>query len=308
MLRPQIGVVTTVGGDHYKAYRSLEAVAEEKGKLVQDLPRRGVAILNADDAYVRAMAACTRARVVTYGRFPGVDVRAIEVTSRWPDRLSLTIVFGNESLRIKTKLVGEYWTTSVLAAFCCGITCGLDAGSCANAIADFEPLFARSSVHSIPDGPDYILDTDKAPYWTFEHAFALLREALAPRRTIVIGTVSDYPGAAGSRYRRVARVALQSADRVIFVGPQSGHVTKLSQGELTNRLFSFPTSYQAAKFLSETAFAGELIYIKSSIKDHLERIMLAQVEPVVCWRERCRKFYVRCPDCGAYRTPSSPPR
>jgi UDP-N-acetylmuramoyl-tripeptide--D-alanyl-D-alanine ligase len=58
-------------------------------------------------------------------------------------------------------------------------------------------------------------------------------------------------------------------------------------------LFSFLTSYQAAKFLSETAIAGELIYIKSSIRDHLEPIMLAQVESVVCWKERCRKFYVR---------------
>jgi UDP-N-acetylmuramoyl-tripeptide--D-alanyl-D-alanine ligase len=308
MLRPQIGVVTTIGGDHYKAYRSLAAVAEEKSKLVRNLPRRGVAILNADDPHVRAMSACTRARVITYGHSPGTDFRAIEVSSRWPDRLSLTIVFGSRSLRIKTKLVGEHWTTSVLAAFACALTCGLDADCCVEAIAGFEPLFARSSVHSIPNGPKYILDTDKAPYWTFEHTFAVLQKALAPRTTIVIGTISDYPGAASPRYRKVARAALQAADRVIFVGPHSGHITKLSKGELAGRLLSFQTSYQVAKFLNETAIAGELIYIKSSVRDHLERIMLTQVESVVCWKERCRKFYVRCPECGAYRTPSSPPQ
>jgi UDP-N-acetylmuramoyl-tripeptide--D-alanyl-D-alanine ligase len=203
--------------------------------------------------------------------------------------------------------VGEYWGTSVLAAFACGITCGLDPTTCAEAIANFEPVFARSSVHSVPDGPDYVLDTGKAPYWTFEHSFAFLQKALAPRTTIVIGTISDYPGAASARYRRVARAALQVADRVIFVGPQSGHVTKLRQGDVANRLFSFLTSYQAAKFLSETAIAGELIYIKSSIRDHLERIMLAQVDAVVCWRERCGRFYVSCPACGAYRKPSPSP-
>jgi UDP-N-acetylmuramoyl-tripeptide--D-alanyl-D-alanine ligase len=181
MVRPQIGVVTNVGGDHYKSYRSLEAVAAEKSKLVQDLPRRGVAILNADDPHVRAMATCTRARVITYGHSPGADFRAIEVSSRWPDRLSVTIVFGTESLRIKTKLAGEYWATSILAAFACGISCGLDPRSCAEAIAGFEPLFARSSVHSVPNGPHYILDTGKAPYWTFENTFAFLQKALAPR-------------------------------------------------------------------------------------------------------------------------------
>ena len=70
LLRPQIGVVTTVGGDHYKTFRSLEATAKEKGRLAESLPRNGVAILNTDDPHVLAMAARTRARVVTYGLSP----------------------------------------------------------------------------------------------------------------------------------------------------------------------------------------------------------------------------------------------
>ena len=35
LLRPQIGVVTTVGGDHYKTFSSLEATAKEKGRLAE---------------------------------------------------------------------------------------------------------------------------------------------------------------------------------------------------------------------------------------------------------------------------------
>jgi UDP-N-acetylmuramoyl-tripeptide--D-alanyl-D-alanine ligase len=33
LLKPQIGVVTMVGSDHFRAYRSLEAIAREKGLL-----------------------------------------------------------------------------------------------------------------------------------------------------------------------------------------------------------------------------------------------------------------------------------
>jgi UDP-N-acetylmuramoyl-tripeptide--D-alanyl-D-alanine ligase len=54
LLRPTVGVVTTVGRDHFESYRSLEATAREKGQLLERLPRSGVAILNADNPYVLA--------------------------------------------------------------------------------------------------------------------------------------------------------------------------------------------------------------------------------------------------------------
>src|SRR5262245_8454281 len=83
VLRPNIGVVINVAGDHYKAFRNLEATAAEKGTLIEKLPKSGIAILNADDPRVRLMAARTQARVLTFGISPNADIRAIEVSSRW---------------------------------------------------------------------------------------------------------------------------------------------------------------------------------------------------------------------------------
>ena len=53
--------------------------------------------------------------------------------------------------------------------------------------------------------------------------------------------------------------ALQAADRVVFVGPQSGHVSKLREGELRKRLFEFQTTYQAAEYMKLQTLPGELI-------------------------------------------------
>jgi UDP-N-acetylmuramoyl-tripeptide--D-alanyl-D-alanine ligase len=306
ILRPQIGVITTVGSDHYKNFRTLEATAKEKGALVEALPASGTAILNQDDPYVRAMATRTRARVLRYGLSPDAGVRGTDVESAWPDRLRLTVTHGKERLHLQTRLVGEYWATSVLAAIACGIACGLDIEDCATAVTGFEPVFGRASVHSMPDGPDYILETQKAPLWTVANSIDFMRAARAPRKTMVIGTISDYSGKGGDTHRKVARLALDVADRVVFVGPQASHVGKLHQGELTHRLFAFLTSYQAAAFLAESAVAGELIYIKASIADHLERIMLAQQNDVMCWKERCGKI-TSCPECRSFRHYEPPP-
>lgn len=306
ILRPEIGVVTTIGTDHRSAFRSLEATAKEKATLVERLPPDGAAILNIDDPHVAAMAARTGGRVVTYGLAPEADIRGSDVASRWPNRLSLTVSHGESRVHVATQLVGEHWATSVLAAIACGVACGLDLETCAEAVARTAPVFGRYSVHAIEGGPAFVLDSIKAPSWTIPSSLSFVASASAPRKTIVFGTISDYAGNAGRVYRRVTREALAAADRVMFVGPHAGHVARLGKDTGDNRLFSFETAYAASNFLAREALPGELIYIKASRNaDHLERIMLAQQEEVVCWRQQCHKLW-NCFDCKQYHRPSAP--
>jgi UDP-N-acetylmuramoyl-tripeptide--D-alanyl-D-alanine ligase len=151
-----------------------------------------------------------------------------------------------------------------------------------------------------------VLDTQKAPFWTIPTGLGFVARANAPRKTIVFGTISDMPGRGHKKYRRIAREALDVADRVLFVGPNSAAVIKQGQGELRERLFAFQTTYQASAFLAENNEPEELIFVKASVKDHLERIMLSQLDRVVCWRERCRVGGI-CPGCRYYRKPHAPP-
>ncbi len=70
---PRIGVVLNVGTAHLGEFGSVEAIAEAKGELVEALPAAadgGIAVLNADDPRVAAMAARTAAAVVTVGTGP----------------------------------------------------------------------------------------------------------------------------------------------------------------------------------------------------------------------------------------------
>jgi UDP-N-acetylmuramoyl-tripeptide--D-alanyl-D-alanine ligase len=305
ILRPQIGVVTTVGSDHYSNFRSMEATAREKRRLVKDLPRDGIAILNADDPNVWRMRKRVRARVLSFGLSPKADVRATGISSNWPNRLALTVTYRNESQEIQTRFVGEFWATSVLAAITCGIACGLDLRTCAKAITTAEANLARYSVHRAPGGPAFILD-HKAPYWTIPLCFAFLKGASAPRKTVIFGTLSDYPGSAGARYRRTAREALEVADRVVFVGSSSHYVEKLRQGELADKILAFRDAFEASAYFKENVLPDELIVLKGSLRiDHLERIMLSLSEPVVCWMEHCR-VKSACWKCEDFRRPHPP--
>lgn len=105
LLRPDIGIVTTVGQDHYRAFRTLEATALEKGSLIEFLLKPSVAVLNADDPHVAAMASRARARMLTYGMCSEADVRASDLKFNWPERLSMMVTFREESVRVENELV-----------------------------------------------------------------------------------------------------------------------------------------------------------------------------------------------------------
>jgi len=116
LLRPSIAVVTSVGSDHLKLFRTLEVTAAEKAALVRALPDDGIAVLNADDPHVRAMADGFAGRVIWFGESPEATLRADDVRSAWPDPLTFTLHWDATSLPVQTRLYGRHWTPSVLAA------------------------------------------------------------------------------------------------------------------------------------------------------------------------------------------------
>ena len=193
LLSPQIGIVTTIGDDYYAAFRTREATALEKGKLVECLPPEGTAILNADDPVVRGMAECTRARVMTYGVSGHADLRGSEISSRCQTA-------SHSRPRMRRRLRGlkpGWWANIGLRRRWLRLPVRL--GPC--------DLRGRREVHRAGFRP-VLGARGKAPYWTIPSALRLVANAPASRKTVLFGTISDYAGAGGARYRRAARDAL----------------------------------------------------------------------------------------------------
>src|SRR5262245_29176491 len=72
--QPDVGVVLNVGVAHLGEFGSVDAIASAKRELVETLPETGLAVLNADDPRVAAMASFTGARVTLVGESPAAGV------------------------------------------------------------------------------------------------------------------------------------------------------------------------------------------------------------------------------------------
>jgi UDP-N-acetylmuramyl pentapeptide synthase len=305
LLAPSVAVVISVGTDHYSAFRSAEAVAAEKGKLVAALPPGGTAVLNADDPRVLAMRERCAGRVITFGLTEHVDVRASDVSATWPERLSFTVTSGCDSARVHTRLCGAHWTPSVLAALAVGRVLGVPLTEAARSVEFVDPFRGRMRPIEA-GGVTFIEDDWKASFWSIPFALEFLASARAARKIAVLGTLSDYPGSPSKRYSEVASRALDAAEHVIFVGRNAARCLRARRHPRGGNLSVFANVRDAHAFLEGFLRPGDLVLLKGSLTaDHLGRLVLARRRDVACWRDRCgRKVF--CESCRLRMVPSSP--
>lgn len=300
LFKPTVAVVTNIGGDHLSAFRSLDAIADEKGKLVRCLPSTGLAILNADDPRVLKMRSKFSGRSVTYGLSADAMLRADSVNAVWPNRLSMTVTWNGHTARVTTQLCGDHWVSAVLAALATGLALGVPLSVAVQAVAAVEPFEGRMSPVELNDGVTFIRDDWKAPLWTIAPTFEFMRQAFAKRKIIVMGTISDYGGDSSKRYVEVARQALAVADAVLFVGTRSSACLRAKK-DTADQLFAFPSLRNASTFLQSYLQPGDLVLLKGSTRpDHLERLIFARTIGVKCWRSDCG-YMAFCNACDRFQ-------
>ncbi|MET9327042.1 UDP-N-acetylmuramoyl-tripeptide--D-alanyl-D-alanine ligase [Tsukamurella sp. NPDC003166] len=159
---PRIGVELNVGTAHLGEFGSREAIAQAKGELVEALPPEGLAVLNADDAAVAAMASRTVARVVRYGT-ADADVAAEGVTVDGTARASFTLRTPGGSAPVALKVHGEHQVHNALAAAAVGLECGASVEQVAAALSGAGAASPRRmDVFTTEDGVTVVNDTYNA--------------------------------------------------------------------------------------------------------------------------------------------------
>src|SRR5665213_1811963 len=211
------------------------------------------------------------------------------VSHRWPERLSLCIHHGNDSVLANTRLLEAHQAGSVLAAVATACALGVPLGEAALAVSRHEPLLGRMSVQPSARGVTFIRDDWKAPLWSLPAVWQFMGDAIAPRKLIVLGTISDYGGDSRRVYRHSVSQALAVADHVLLAGPRARSLQAHFAATAGERLHGFEHIRGAAQRLDGYVRAGDLVLLKGSNQsDHLARLALADEQKVSCRRARTR--------------------
>lgn len=226
--RPTMGIVTTVALAHSELFGTLEAVADAKSELVRALPAGGVAVLNADDPLVVAMAERTEATVTTFG-LAGGEVRAVDIILDEMLRPSFTVGTPAGSAPVTLGVAGAHMALNAAGAVAAALAVGVDLEAAVGGLASAALSPWRMEVVRAPSGLVVINDAYNANPTSMRAALAALAQFRAPEKIAVVGVMAELGDEGPAEHAAVAAEAAAAGIRVIAVdapeyGPDAVHV------------------------------------------------------------------------------------
>jgi UDP-N-acetylmuramyl pentapeptide synthase len=302
-IRPNIAVVTSVGSEHNRTLRTLEATRHEKAAMVRVLPPSGLAVLNGDDPNVLWMSGETQARVVTFGFGDRNDVRAADVAIQWPHGTRFTVHTPTGSRKARIRLIGETMVRAALAAVAVAVNEGEGLHEVIGRLETLAPTPGRLEPVLLPNGAMLLRDEFKAPVETIDAALDVMREIPAARRVIVMGDVAEPVGSQRELYRRLgARTARVSSRAISLATGDLGAAFRVgaTQGGLPAEAVAMVgrSVRRAAEALAADLAPGDVVLIKGRDTQRLERVALALAgRDVRCELVYCNARLTRCDAC-----------
>jgi UDP-N-acetylmuramoyl-tripeptide--D-alanyl-D-alanine ligase len=270
--RPEIGVVTNVAPVHLEFFDSISGIARAKYELIESLPARGTAVLNADDDYVSQFGRDFKGQVVTYGTKAIADVRAENVQTRGAEGSEFDVVMAGIREHARLPLVGEHNILNALAAVGVGVNRGLIPSEAVSALATLMPSDKRGQVLQLGN-----ITVINDCYNSNPKALKAMVDALAGmkagRRIVVAGEMLELGAAAEEMHNAAGQhIAEKKIDVLVGVRGMAQAMVEGARRAGTKSEF-VATAEEAGEWLSRETRDGDVVLLKASRGVKLEKAL-----------------------------------
>lgn len=268
--KPRIGVVTNVGYAHIEMFDSLDGIAGAKRELIECLPADGLAVLNADDPYVRNFGEVHAGPVVLFGFSEDAHVRAHDVEFR-PDGTRFRVCGAT----FETRLQGRHAVLNILAGIAVALHYGIAPAKLVDSVAALEAGKMRGE-RLIANGITILNDCYNSNPDAVRAMLDVLRDTPAQRRIAVLGEMLELGRWSESLHRDIGRYAAESGVDVLVGIRGAARFTvdaAVEAGLQPGAAFFFEDPIAAGDQLRMTAHQGDAILFKGSRGTRVERAL-----------------------------------
>ena len=280
---PRIGLVLNVGSAHIGEFGSKAAIAAAKGELVEALPdagHGGVAVLNADDELVAAMATRTAAEVLRYGLTPDAAVRASDVQFDHGGQASFTLITPAGTAPVRLQMPGQHQVSNALATAAVAHALVLEPAAAAAALSAARALSpGRMQVIERGDGVTIINDAFNANPESMRAGLLSLATMAAGRRSIaVLGEMRELgPHGAAGHAQTGELVGQLGIGILVAVGGEDAR-TLAGAARQANPALTVEIAadrHAAAGLLRDRLKPGDIVLVKASHSVQLDDLALS---------------------------------
>jgi len=283
---PHIGVVLNVGSAHLGEFGSREGIAQTKGELVEALPEDGLAVLNADDPLVAAMASRTKARVVFVGETasdsPGkAQIRATDIVLDEQARASFHLVTPQGEADVTLGVHGAHQVGNALSAVAVALELGATVDQIAQWLGNAQRVSERRmDVRTREDGVTVANDAYNANPESVRAALkslaSMARAGARPRRSwAVLGMMGELGDSHVSAHDEIGRLAVRlDISRLVVVGDAARpmHQGAHLEGSWGEESVLVPDVAAAVALLRDELQPGDVVLVKASKSEALWRV------------------------------------
>lgn len=229
VMRPTMGIVTSVGTQHIALYGSKENILAAEREMPASLPKDGLLILNGDNPECKALASAAACLTVTVGTQEGDDLRATDISET---AAGLTLQADDRTLTVP--LHGMHNITNVLCAYAAAKAAGLDGADIAGALA--QPLSTSHTFHvSARGGVTVLDDTHNSSPQSVAAAVSWAAQRAEKPRVLLTTTLIEQGSNEAEEMQTYGSQAKDVFDRVVFVSERGRRAFEHGYGKPTER-------------------------------------------------------------------------
>ncbi len=274
VLKPEVGVVTTIGPVHLEFFKSVDAIADEKAVLLKALPEDGVAVLNVDDHYFAKLRGQVSCRLLTVS--VGGDADYVVSSDLDGGMLAISETSTGESVSIPWQWPGRHNALNAGYAVAVARAFSVEWSAVMSGLQSYRPLSMRWEENDIK-GVRIINDAYNANPLSMRSAIDTFQEIdVYGSRWLVLGDMLELGDGAELEHLALGKVVAGGAwDGVVTIGALGSYIAEGARaaGFDTDRIYDCKNVQTAAEVLRERLQTGDAVLLKASRGLALEKVI-----------------------------------
>ena len=215
-VKPQFGVVTSIGEQHLQTFKSIDNIIKEKMQEIEMLPSNGVGFINVDNEYIRNYHINNTCKIVRVG----IDNTSADLVAKnvkyTKDGSSFSVKINGKNYKFETRLLGKHNITNILIGIGIALELGIPVKNIVTNVACVRQIEHRLEVKRL-NGLTFIDDAFNSNPVGSKMAIDVL-EMMAGNRIVITPGMIDL----GKRQEEInyefGRYMVGKVDYVILVG------------------------------------------------------------------------------------------
>lgn len=276
LAKPHIGIVTNIYQTHTLFFKSPGGVAKEKGRLIKNLNRGDIAVLNKNNPHTKQLGKETKAKIVWFGGKSYVRAGSISISEDLKSIYRLKI--GDLSEKITLPVLGEQFIENSLAAAAAAHSLGANLTQIKFGLESFTPQEHRMTPIRLKNGALVLDDSYNNNPSAAKKAIETLKRVAGKGKTVVvIGDMLELGKEENKRHKELGKFIAQSGiNYLIGVGPLSRYLTQEASKIMGDkRVWWVENSEKVPPLLKPLLKKQTIALVKASRSIGLDRVVKA---------------------------------